>query len=422
MINGTTPVSDLRGNTKEGDTVQVSFTVAAGAAPQRFTLVSYTAPGPKFDANTASQQKIFDTDTGVFGPGSYTLTVSNPHSYFQVDFVGGYAIDRLGPANSNIFYSAQNRLFSADNCRHARTSWRRPASLTGTVYRDANNNGVDRSGRTADSRRQSDGNCWFDDSNRRDRHVWRLHVRQPAGRHLHDHRNSARRLTPTARTRSATRAARWRTTSSAESCSPPARRPRAITLASSKRSARRLPATRRRSIAWWNGSTGQALIKALNGGQTAKNLGNWLAANYNNLFGANAGSANNLAGKTNAQVAAYYQSLYANAARKPEAETLALALSVYVTNSGLAGTTATSYGFAVSAAGLGAATVNVGANGAAFGVNNNTVLTITELLSRANVRARKGLVWDANANGSLSTAESVLRSQISSLFVTINNT
>ena len=31
VINGTTPVSDLRGATQEGDTVQVSFTVVAGA-------------------------------------------------------------------------------------------------------------------------------------------------------------------------------------------------------------------------------------------------------------------------------------------------------------------------------------------------------------------------------------------------------
>ncbi len=148
LINGTTPLSDLRGTTHEGDTVQVSFTVVAGAQPQRFTLVSYTAPGATFDANTAAQQKIFDTDSGVFGPGTYTLTVSNPHSYFQVDFVGGYAIDRLGPANSNIFYSAQNRLFSADNGgTHAVLA--SPASLTGSVYRDTNNTGTIESGEQA---------------------------------------------------------------------------------------------------------------------------------------------------------------------------------------------------------------------------------------------------------------------------------
>jgi hypothetical protein len=78
------------------------------------------------------------------------------------------------------------------------------------------------------------------------------------------------------------------------------------------------------SAVWWNGSNGQALIKALNGGQTSKNLGNWLASIFSNLFGADAGSANNLAGKTNAQVAAYYQSLYSNTAKKPEVDALAL--------------------------------------------------------------------------------------------------
>jgi hypothetical protein len=96
------------------------------------------------------------------------------------------------------------------------------------------------------------------------------------------------------------------------------------------------------TAAWWNGSSGQALIKAVNGCQTSKTLGNWLATNFNNLFGADAGSTNNLAGKTNAQVATYYQANYANTSRKPETDALALALNVYVTNSVLAGSTATS--------------------------------------------------------------------------------
>jgi hypothetical protein len=120
------------------------------------------------------------------------------------------------------------------------------------------------------------------------------------------------------------------------------------------------------------------------------------------------------------QVAAYYQTLYANSARKPEVETLALALNVYVTNSNLAGTVATSYGFAVSATGLGAATVNVNAGGAAFGINNNTVMTILELLSRVNARSQKGVLWDANGDGVLSGPETVLRNQVLSLFDTIN--
>jgi len=175
------------------------------------------------------------------------------------------------------------------------------------------------------------------------------------------------------------------------------------------------------TIAWWNGSAGQALIKALNGGQTAKNLGNWLAATFNNLYGTHSGSANNLANKTNAQVAAYYQALFSNTTRRAEADTMALALADYVTNSNLAGTVATPYGFAVSTTGLGAATANVGVNGAAFGINNNTVMTITELLSRTNTRARKGRLWDANGNATWNAAEAALRDQVFSMFESIDN-
>src|SRR5207248_9035844 len=59
-------------------------------------------------------------------------------------------------------------------------------------------------------------------------------------------------------------------------------------------------------IGFWNNSHGQALIKSLNGGPNATQLGNWLAATFENIFGVHA-AANNLAGKTNAQVAAAFQ-------------------------------------------------------------------------------------------------------------------
>src|SRR5262249_25092945 len=101
---------------------------------------------------------------------------------------------------------------------------------------------------------------------------------------------------------------------------------------------------------------------------------------------------------------------------------LALAMSVYVTNSSLAGTVGTSYGFAVTTTGLGAATVDVGVNGAAFGVSNQTVMTIAELLARTNARARKGILWDVNGDPTLSAAETALRNEAISLFDAINNT
>jgi hypothetical protein len=62
-----------------------------------------------------------------------------------VDFVCGPAIDRFGPATSNIFYSAQNRLLSADN-GGTQTHLVSAASLSGYVYRDSNNDGKKASG------------------------------------------------------------------------------------------------------------------------------------------------------------------------------------------------------------------------------------------------------------------------------------
>jgi Prealbumin-like fold domain len=112
-------VSDLRGNTQQGDKVTVTFTVPAGMNDQ-LTLVSYTAPGSSFNSATAYQQQIFDEATGIFTPGTHTLTVLIPNCYYQIDFVCGQAINVLGPTNygpdsADIFYSAEDRLISADN-------------------------------------------------------------------------------------------------------------------------------------------------------------------------------------------------------------------------------------------------------------------------------------------------------------------
>ncbi len=390
VINGTTVVSDLRGNTKEGDTVQVSFTVVPGTAPQRFTLVSYTAPGPSFDANTANKQRIFDTDSGVFGPGTYTLNVSNPHSQFQVDFVAGFAIDVLGPAGSNIFYGSQNRLLSADN--GGRTALRTsPATLTGTVYRDANNNGLFDAGElpiagvlvtaTSSSITQKAvtdiyGVYTFDnlppgtysivESQPTDYSDGKETIGNRGGTTSNDRFSGV--VLGTGVAGSGYNFGELQTTGSS------------------------VAGNQTQTAAWWNSAIGQSLIRALNGGPQSKNLGNWLSANFSNLFGPEAGSALNLANRTNSQVAALYSSLYSNANRKPEAEFLALALAMYVTTSGLAGTTAaaSNYGFSVSTNGLGASTFSVGSNAAAFGVQTNAVLTVRELLSRANARSRKG--------------------------------
>ena len=133
------------------------------------------------------------------------------------------------------------------------------------------------------------------------------------------------------------------------------------------------------TIGFWHNKNGQALIKNLNGGPTATNLGNWLATNFPNLWGANAG-ANNLAGKTNAQVAAFYLTKFNVKGQKLDAQILAVAFASYVTNNTLAGTTAVKYGFRVDSLGTANATINVGSSGAAFGVANNTNLTVWQIL------------------------------------------
>ncbi|MGH7140688.1 MAG: SdrD B-like domain-containing protein, partial [Pirellulales bacterium] len=120
VLNGCTTVSDLRGNTKQGETVKVTFTYN-GPTPHDATLVSYTAPGSTFDASTADQQKIYQEDfVTMTKDGTYCLTVTIPNCYYQIDFVCGDAIDVLGNPNagadqSNIFYTPQSRLISADN-------------------------------------------------------------------------------------------------------------------------------------------------------------------------------------------------------------------------------------------------------------------------------------------------------------------
>ena len=103
------------------------------------TLVVYSAPGPTFDPNTAPQQQVFDYDTGVFGPGTYTLEVLIPNNYYQIDFVCDAYIDKLGPGN--VFYTQQGRMVSADNGgTSAKLS--NGASLAGSVFVDAANTGV----------------------------------------------------------------------------------------------------------------------------------------------------------------------------------------------------------------------------------------------------------------------------------------
>jgi len=164
------------------------------------------------------------------------------------------------------------------------------------------------------------------------------------------------------------------------------------------------------TMGYWAAGLGQSLINAFNGGVGAVGVANWMALSFPNLYGINAG-ANNLFGKTNAQIALLYQTKYQQAAPQADAEIMATALNVYASTQSLGGTTAQPYGFAISAAGLGARTFNIGANGAAVGAANNSTLNVFELLRAVNAKAVGGVLYNGDAT---------LRKQAASLFDALN--
>ncbi len=186
------------------------------------------------------------------------------------------------------------------------------------------------------------------------------------------------------------------------------------------------------TIGFWNGPNGQALIKSFGPTAQGQSLANWLAGSFPNLFG-------NLAGKGNAEVAAYFQLVFSNAklfnqaadgsnsGMKLEAQVLGTALSVFASTQSLGGTTAAAYGFEVTEAGLGAASYNVAAFGNAFGLANNTTVTILQLLQitdRLTVRktisnsdpAQYGVVYGGDA-----TQARLWRPIVNAVFDDINN-
>jgi hypothetical protein len=150
-------------------------------------------------------------------------------------------------------------------------------------------------------------------------------------------------------------------------------------------------------IGFWNNKNGQALIKSLNGGSTSTQLGNWLATTFPNMFGANAGSSD-LAGESNAYVAAFFQADFVVHGTKLDAEVLATALAVYVTDGTLDyPNVGSQYGFVVGGNGVATATFNVGTNGAAFGVADGTVMTVMDILLAADDQAVNGVLYGGDA-------------------------
>jgi hypothetical protein len=152
------------------------------------------------------------------------------------------------------------------------------------------------------------------------------------------------------------------------------------------------------TIGFWHNCNGQALIQQVSG-----SLGTWLATNFPHLYGAAADPHNslesNLAGKTNAQVGAFYQTLFnASGLNKTYAQIMAVALAVFVTDPVLAGGNyAQAYGFNMKTLGSGIDFLNVGSYGSALGFANNTNQTAYACLFAADLAAANNTL-----NGNLS--------------------
>ncbi len=124
---------------------------------------------------------------------------------------------------------------------------------------------------------------------------------------------------------------------------------------------------------------------------------------------------------TNAQVAASYTTnFFCVKGQKTNAQVLSVALAVYCTNTTLAGGNyaySTAYHFNISVGGIGGHTFNVGSDVAAFGVANNTVLTINQLLAYTNSRATNGVLYAKDG-----TAMSSNQNLANDLYSSINTT
>jgi hypothetical protein len=156
------------------------------------------------------------------------------------------------------------------------------------------------------------------------------------------------------------------------------------------------------TIGYWNNKNGQALLRSLNGGPNATNLGDWLADSFPHMYGALSGG-NSLAGKTNDYIANFYQATkFSVKGQKLDAQVMGVAFAVYVTNTNLntgsGASMAMGQGFTLSSDGLGASTMNVGSNGAAFGVANNTTMRVIDMLLATDSMTVNGVLYNGNTS------------------------
>jgi hypothetical protein len=128
------------------------------------------------------------------------------------------------------------------------------------------------------------------------------------------------------------------------------------------------------TMGFWHNKNGQAVI---NSASNSPALGNWLAATFPCMLGSETNHSD-------AQVAADFLTAFGNVGGvqgNDNCQFFAAALACYFTSTSLGGNTvAAGKGFNQSPGGTGSHTFSVGGNGAAFGVPDNTTLTVLQIL------------------------------------------
>ena len=104
--SGTRTVSQLMGNVRLGDHITATFDIPAHCPDEVLSIASYEAPGPPpYTLDEALQQTLFDSDTGDFTPGTYSLNVDIPPDVAPsaiTDPIDGTTIDWTGKGNGTL--------------------------------------------------------------------------------------------------------------------------------------------------------------------------------------------------------------------------------------------------------------------------------------------------------------------------------
>jgi hypothetical protein len=106
---------------------------------------------------------------------------------------------------------------------------------------------------------------------------------------------------------------------------------------------------------------------------------------------------------------------------KADAQIPAGALAMYTAHQRLADTTVQSFAYLVTEHGVGTSTFNVGNSGEAFGVADNSLLAVLDLLFATDDNSQDGVLYDVDGDGDADDNwETTLRTLANDVYSAIN--